>query len=255
MGIFDFGASESESTQGQKGQRRALNELGWSVKGGLEEESRYNPWNVSQYDMRGQTQPFLQGMMQLLSGIGGGFNPGQSFGFSDNAFRRAMGTASGIADWRGQADAQMASLKSGLGAMFRDEINPAIKGNALGAGGFGGGRQGVAQGVAAGQLADTYAASHGDIMASARQSGLQGAGLMGQLGGLWDTRQRFLGDQALAGRDQRLQAAQLAPAMAQAYQQNAYSPITAFWDTMMKAAQSVGPLGSEQKSSGVEFGF
>ena len=66
-----------------------------------------------------------------------------------------------------QIKAQTDSLRSGLGRLFTDEINPAIENRAIASGGFGGGRQGVAQGVAAGQLGDAFTQGLGDITARA----------------------------------------------------------------------------------------
>lgn len=53
-------------------------------------------------------------------------------------------------------DAQLGALQSGLGSLFRDELNPAISSKAVAAGQLGGGRQGVAQGVAVGKIANQY---------------------------------------------------------------------------------------------------
>jgi hypothetical protein len=90
----------------------------------------------------------------------------------------------GLTDATGQIAAQEASLKSGLGSLFRDEINPAISSGALGAGGYGGGRQGVAQGVAAGQLGNSYTQGLGDITARANAQAGQAATQLGPMAGL-----------------------------------------------------------------------
>jgi hypothetical protein len=90
----------------------------------------------------------------------------------------------GLTDAGGQIAAQEASLKSGLGSLFRDEINPAISSGALGAGGYGGGRQGVAQGVAAGQLGNSYTQGLGDITARANAQSGQAASMLGPMAGL-----------------------------------------------------------------------
>lgn len=63
-------------------------------------------------------------------------------------------------------DAQLGALKSGLGELFRDEINPAITSRAVAGGTLGGGRQGVAQGVAAGKLGQAYQQGAASIFAS-----------------------------------------------------------------------------------------
>lgn len=63
-------------------------------------------------------------------------------------------------------DQQLGALKTGLGELFRDEINPAITSRAVAGGTLGGGRQGVAQGVAAGKLGTAYTKGAADIFAS-----------------------------------------------------------------------------------------
>lgn len=56
----------------------------------------------------------------------------------------------------GLVDEQIAALKSDLGSLFSEELNPAIAGEAVAAGGYGGGRQGVAQGIAVGKIAEQF---------------------------------------------------------------------------------------------------
>lgn len=63
-------------------------------------------------------------------------------------------------------DAQLGALKTGLGELFRDEINPAITSRAVAGGTLGGGRQGVAQGVAAGKLGQAYQQGAASIFAT-----------------------------------------------------------------------------------------
>ncbi|MEO8467974.1 MAG: hypothetical protein ABI640_21860 [Gammaproteobacteria bacterium] len=63
-------------------------------------------------------------------------------------------------------DQQLGALSSGLGDLFRNQLNPAITGNAVSVGGLGGSRQGVAQGVAAGQIAQQYQQGAASIYAS-----------------------------------------------------------------------------------------
>lgn len=50
----------------------------------------------------------------------------------------------------------IASMKTDAGALFSDELNPAITANAVAGGNLGGGRQGVAQGVAQAQVANDF---------------------------------------------------------------------------------------------------
>ena len=81
------------------------------------------------------------------------------------------------------AAGQKSALSSGLGHMFRTQINPAIEGDAIAAGGFGGGRQGVAQGVAAGEMANAYTQGAADIDAAAQARALQAAQMRSGLAG------------------------------------------------------------------------
>jgi len=86
----------------------------------------------------------------------------------------------GLMDTSGMVAEQDASLQAGLGQLFREQINPAIEGSAMRAGGFGGGRQGVAQGTAVGQLGDAYTKGRGDIVANANRVALGAASQMPQ---------------------------------------------------------------------------
>jgi hypothetical protein len=104
--------------------------------------------------------------------------------FAMPGLRQGYNSLLGLTDAGGQIAAQEASLKSGLGSLFRDEINPAISTGALGAGGYGGGRQGVAQGVAAGQLGNSYTQGLGDITARANQQAGAASQALGPMAGL-----------------------------------------------------------------------
>ena len=72
-----------------------------------------------------------------------------------------------------QIEQQTAALKQGLGTMFTNELNPAIQKDAVGQGGFGGGRQGVAEGVAMSGIADAFTQGSADITAQANQQAMQ----------------------------------------------------------------------------------
>jgi hypothetical protein len=61
-------------------------------------------------------------------------------------------------------NAQLDALSTGLGNLFKTQLNPAITGDAVAAGQLGGSRQGVAQGVAAGQIAQQYASGAASII-------------------------------------------------------------------------------------------
>lgn len=94
----------------------------------------------------------------------------------------AFGNLGGMTDPSAMIQQQAGALSEGLGNLFRNEINPTIEGNAIGAGGFGGGRQGVAQGVAAGQLGDSYASGLADITSAANNQALQASTALAGLG-------------------------------------------------------------------------
>lgn len=103
----------------------------------------------------------------------------------DAGFQTATRNLTGLTDPSAQIRAQTSSLKSGLGSLFRDEINPALETSAIAAGGLGGGRQGVAQGVATGQLADAFTQGVGDIVAGANNTAIGAAGQLPQLSQGW----------------------------------------------------------------------
>ncbi|MCP4823969.1 MAG: hypothetical protein GY892_07600 [Shimia sp.] len=114
-------------------------------------------------------QPYLDAVRGMgLGMIGqGSENVAQGQGQNQAMLNQALIQNQALMDPNAQIAAQTSSLQSGLGDLFRNEINPAIQSNAMMAGGLGGGRQGVAQGVAAGELSDTYASAVGDIVARA----------------------------------------------------------------------------------------
>jgi hypothetical protein len=103
----------------------------------------------------------------------GGILPGLQSTFS------ALG---GMTDPSATIKAQGSALSEGLGNLFRQEIMPGIKGDAIAAGGFGGGRQGVAEGVAAGQLGQSYTQGLADITAAANNQALQAAQVQQAMG-------------------------------------------------------------------------
>lgn len=61
-------------------------------------------------------------------------------------------------------DEQLGALKTGLGDLFREELNPAITSHAVATGTLGGGRQGVAQAQAIKGIAKQYATGAADII-------------------------------------------------------------------------------------------
>src|SRR5690606_11324493 len=62
--------------------------------------------------------------------------------------------------------ANLGALQESLGRLFREEINPAITGDAVSAGALGGGRQGVAQGAAARGIAEQFTQGAASLIAA-----------------------------------------------------------------------------------------
>lgn len=133
-----------------------------------------------------QQIPYLTGLWDNASAAANPGGAGAALGGVNNFMQPLLqNTATnlgGLTDPSGQIAAQAASLQSGLGDLFRNEINPAIKTNAISAGQFGGGRQGVAEGVATGQLANAYTQGYGDIVARANQQALGASALIPSFG-------------------------------------------------------------------------
>jgi len=182
--------------------------------GGSQEKTRQDQSSRSFID---PTQAgFLGNMWQQAQGIADPNAVGQAAqntaGMNSPFLQSAMNTTNQLMDPRAQIATQSASLQSGLGDLFQNEINPAIKSNAVGMGGLGGGRQGVAQGVATGQLANAYTQGLGDITARANAQAGSAASMMpgltdammnntmaGQLGGYAPLQQlaQILGNPAI----------------------------------------------------------
>jgi len=121
-------------------------------------------------------QPFRSNLFSQAFGMGDAGAQaeltGQAAGQNQAALSAGLQNLTAQMNPQAQIAAQTKALSSGLGAMFRDEINPTLEGNAIMAGGFGGGRQGVAQGVATGKLGEAFTQGLGDIMARANQQSL-----------------------------------------------------------------------------------
>lgn len=221
------GASGGESNSSSYGQSFAMNDLFSFADSFNRSNSRQDASSVDRSFGTNQStsqnigdsasssfiDPTQMGFLSKLWGQGQGItNPAAVTAASKGlvgqmmpGLKSAFGNTTALTDPTKQIAAQTASLKSGLGSLFRDEINPAIRSGSIASGGFGGGRQGVAEGVAAGQLADTYAASLGDITANANNQAIAAAGQAGQLGqgiynmGMLPSMAGFAPLQAMAG--------------------------------------------------------
>lgn len=173
MGGISGGASKQSSDSSSEGSSSSQTTTSQGIYGpqGDQLESLYGAAGNLFGNIQGPQGAQGQQIGNELSGVGMGF----------------LGQTQQLADSQGQIAAQEASLASGLGNLFRDQINPAISNNAIQAGGFGGSRQGVAQGQAAGQLGQAFTEGLGDITAraNAQALGAQGQGTA-SLPGLFD---------------------------------------------------------------------
>lgn len=211
--------------------------------------------------LTGTVQNPLQGQQSVLTRLSQLGNVGQQ----TQAYQPALAAMRQQMNPTRQIQAQGRSLQSGLGEMFREELNPAIRGNAIAAGGFGGGRQGVAQGQAVGELADAYTQGLGDITANANAQALGAS--QGYAGILDSLRQRALqatgaaGDIRTAGQTNQLNAAQLIPQVGAARQGFGTAGTQSMMDALQQLAQIYGnptilsQAQSGGKSGGWSFGF
>jgi len=183
--------------------------------------------------------PFLRGLYGLSSGFTNPFAQqtaaAQAGAFANPALQGAVSNLGAMTNPQAQIDAQTSSLQSGLGRLFREEINPQLTSDAILAGGLGGGRQGVAQGVAAGQLASAYTEGVGDIVARANQNATAAAGI-------------------LPGVTQGLLQSRLAPQTAGLDVLAQLSGILGS-PTILQRTQASGSSGSAVSSSGKSAGF
>jgi hypothetical protein len=150
-----FGVSQSQSAQGSQqtsGQSIAYDELFRSLFGDASGATA-NAAAMAPA-LTGQAAQLFSGGVDFLGQLQG--NPG-----SDYLASRVNGPDDAEA-------AQLDALKSGLGDLFRDELNPAITDAGVASGTLGGGRQGVAQGVAAGKIAQQYQTGAAQIMANSQ---------------------------------------------------------------------------------------
>lgn len=174
---MSFGANSQDQTQKQQSVSQSSS-ANTSASG-----------NASNSFVLGQQLPFLQSLWGQAQGAA---NPGAAQGLASQVsgtlgpqLQRSMTALGALGDPRAQIAAQTASLKSGLGALFREEIQPGLAGDAIAAGGLGGGRQGVAQGVAAGQLGQAFTQGLGDIVARANQTALGAQSALPQVASLY----------------------------------------------------------------------
>src|SRR5262245_34551393 len=118
--------------------------------------------------------PLFQGQAAELFNSGAGFLDQLGVGAGEDYLQSRLTDTSA-------RDEQLGALRSGLGELFRNELNPAITGRAVATGTLGGGRQGVAQGAAANAIARQYATGAADIIGRDQLARDSAAGTLGQL--------------------------------------------------------------------------
>lgn len=192
MGLFSFGGSTSESQSSgfsdsrseavsgsvsggfsrsggasRSAQRIAFEDVFARLFGGASEAaSRLDPSALTE-----QANLLFSGGVDFLDSLSGG--AGTEF------------LESRVAGESPVLDEQIEALGGDIGEFFREEINPAITSEAIGAGALGGGRQGVAQGRAAEAAAEQF--QRGAL-------GLRAADIQAR-----DAAARALGQQRIAG--------------------------------------------------------
>lgn len=176
--------------------------------------------------------------------IGGGFLRGQ--GMLQNAnqdLNQIQNRLNPLTNAGRQIKADTRALNSGLNQMWNQTIMPGIKSDAIGSGGFGGGRQGVAEGVGAGQMSQAFIQGQGDLQARARAMALQAMGQQSQAAGMQQQGGQALQQGALGRAGAIGTAAQGLQQGGQALQQGALGRAGA---TGAAAGQAVGFGGALQ---------
>ena len=126
-------------------------------------------------DAAGKTNTGLfQGQAAQLYGAGAGFLDQLGVGGGEDYLESRLTDTSA-------RDEQLASLRTGLGDLFREQLNPAITGRAVATGKLGGGQQGVQQGIAANSIARNYASGAADIMGRDQLARDAAAGQLGTM--------------------------------------------------------------------------
>lgn len=162
---FDFGMSKSKTT---------------SASGSYQNRDAQST-NTTNQNVWGMQQPFFGDLFAAGQNAMQGFDPnsfiGQNMqGVSNlqggmtalNNMANTGGAIAGFANPNNQlVQDQIGNLGQSLGDFFQNQLNPAIMGNSVAAGGLGGGRQQVAQGQAAGEMGQAFQQGVTDIQANA----------------------------------------------------------------------------------------
>lgn len=163
MGLFDFGASRSES-QSSSSSRSEQGSLSGSISGGFSRSA-----GASRSGQRVAFEDVFANLYGGASAAAAGIDPSA---LTEQANLLFSGGINFLDDLEGGAGTeflesrvagespvlqeQIDALGADIGEFFREEINPAITSEAVAGGVLGGGRQGVAQGAAAEAAAEEF---------------------------------------------------------------------------------------------------
>lgn len=162
--MFDFGASKSKSQSSSYGYQQSFSDsLSQGVSRSDERVAFEDTFRNLYAGATGATAkaatalPLFQGQLADLYSGGAAFLDQLGVGAGEDYLQSRLTDTSA-------RDAQLGALQSGLGTLFREELNPAITSRGVSTGTLGGGRQGVAQGVAVGKIASEYQKGAADII-------------------------------------------------------------------------------------------
>lgn len=203
-----------------------------------------NP-EAAQAAAQGAANTVLPGLSQLFGQATGAGQAGLQAFKASQAPLSPSGTLAALMNPQGQIDAQTNSLRAGLNQQWEQDLLPGLRGNAIQAGGFGGGRQGVAEGVAAGGMFDALTKGRGDIVANANNQALQAQDL-------WQTSQANRAQNGIAAGQLGLQAGQIGQGLSSAITAAMTLPSVAGLDPLARLAEILGSPNvlSKQVSSG-----
>ena len=161
MSLFGFGASKSKSSS--FGQSSSYNQAtSGGVSGGFSTGGSAASQSVAFEDVFAR-------LFGGAEGAAAGLDPSMLSSAADQLFSGGVDFLSQLSGGEGRdyladrmsgesplLDEQIAALEQDTGRFFNETLLPGIQGDAIAAGGLGGGRQGVAEGLAAERTADAF---------------------------------------------------------------------------------------------------
>lgn len=185
MGLFDFGSNKSSSqgssldiSVGRSGSVAGSSDIATSrgVSGGSSSqsifaggifESLFSEASRRAGEAISPAKQLFSGGLNFLDALQG--NVG-----TDALAKRITGPNEAL-------QANLGALQESLGRLFREELNPAIAGEAVSGGTLGGGRQGVAQGAAARGIAEQFTQGAASLIGQDQEQRDEAAATLGTL--------------------------------------------------------------------------